>query len=165
MKTLLSSLLVATFLSTSLSGVALSQDMNAGKELAIIAYKSIDEKDRGYIDMAQFHIFGENVFVSMDADDNESIDLEEFLFWDIGMKPIAEERGASKELTTAMRVVHSFWDRNGDGKITHAEYRSSAINDFRRADIDDNAILTQDEFLSGYIIMKAIRAAIAPSVK
>lgn len=158
-------LTATTFLATPLSSTANAEDMHPGRKLAITAFQSIDEKGRGFVDMADFHNFGESVFVSMDADDNGSLDLDEFLLWDIGMKPIAEERGALSELTTAMRVVHAFWDRNGDGKITHAEHRSSALNDFRRADIDDNAILSQDEFVSGYTVMKAARAAIAPNVK
>lgn len=158
-------LMAAMLVAAPISGAANAQDMHPGKKLAITAFKSIDENERGFIDMADFHNFSENVFVSMDANDDGSIDLDEFLFWDYGMKPIAQARGASAALTTAMRVVHAFWDRNGDGKITHAEHRTSTLSDFRRADIDDNAILTQEEFVSGFTVMKALRAAIAPEIK
>ena len=32
--------------------------------------------------------------------------------------------------------------------------------DFRRADLDNDAFLTRDEFLTGYIVISAYRAAI-----
>lgn len=165
MKNLVSALLLATCMTSINASAALAEDMHPGKKLAMLAFTSIDESNRGFIDMGEFNAYGENVFVSMDADDNGKVDVDEFLEWDIGMKPIAEEAGASAAFKTAMRVVHSFWDRNGDGQMTRSEHRSSTLFDFQRADLDGDAVLTSDEFVSGFTVMKAVRAAIAPNVK
>lgn len=173
MKNLISDLLapavIATLIATGMTSItassALAEDMHPGKKLAITAFESVDDKERGFIDMGEFNAYGENVFVSMDANDDGNVDVDEFLEWDIGMKPIAEEAGAADAFKTAMRVVHSFWDRNGDGQMSRSEHRSSTIYDFQRADLDGDAVLTSDEFVNGFTVMKAARAAIAPNVK
>ena len=42
------------------------------------------------------------------------------------------------------------------------EYRQSLSADFRRADFNNDAVLTEEEFLSGFSINVAARAAINP---
>ena len=101
----------------------------------------------------------------MDADDNGKVNLDEFLIWDIGMRQYAEERDAVPAFEAALRVVHAFWDRNGDGEITRSEHRQSVLFDFQRADLNNDAVLDQGEFLGGFSINVAIRAALAPHVR
>jgi len=52
------------------------------------------------------------------------------------------------------------WDHNADGKIDRREFHKSMVWDFRRADVNDDAFLTQEEFLRGYVVNVAYRAAI-----
>lgn len=133
-----------------------------GRRLALLAFDSFDTSDRGYIDQGQFINFGSDVFVSMDSNDDTKLSLSEFLGWDYGMSLLAQEKGREAAYETALRVVFAFWDRNGDNSISKTEHRQSLNMDFRRADADNNAVLTEDEFTSGFSVMVALRAAINP---
>jgi Ca2+-binding EF-hand superfamily protein len=99
----------------------------------------------------------------MDIDQDLKLTLGEFLSFDVGMKPIAEKLGRLDSHETAMRVVFAFWDRNGDGQVSNSEMSRSLSYDFQRADLNDDARLTQGEFVTGFTIMVALRAAINPA--
>lgn len=133
-----------------------------GRDLAKLAFQSVDTAERGYIDQGEFTNFGSEVFVSMDYDENNKLSLGEFLAWGIGLEQVAEDAGRAEAYETAMRVVFAFWDRDGDNEITRKEHRQSLLADFRRADADNDALLTEDEFLLGFSVNIAARAAINP---
>lgn len=151
-------LLLAT---SAVSSVALAQE-GEGRRLAALTFSSLDTAERGYVDQGEFTTFGGDVFYSMDSDDDDKLSLSEFLNWDFGMRPVAIEAGREAAYETALRVVFAFWDQNGDGLITRTEHRRSMNADFRRADADNDAVLTQDEFIYGFSVMVALRAAINP---
>lgn len=146
-----------------LASSAFAEEKTEGRLLAELAFDSVDSEGRDFIDMGEFTNFGMSVFAGMDYDDNDKITLKELMDWDIGMKPIAEQAGRIAAYETALRVVFAFWDRNGDGDISKTEHRQSMASDFRRADGDSNAILTKEEFTTGYSVMIAMRAAINPA--
>ena len=100
----------------------------------------------------------------MDFDDNLRLTYEEFGTWDPGFSVLAEEKGKTDAYVTAIKIVFAFWDRNGDGEITTSEMRHAMNADFRRADINDDAVLTEDEYLKGFAIIVAIRAAFRPDL-
>ncbi len=152
-------LTLAAILSLS---TALAAEESEGRRLAELAFQSLDTADRGLIDQGEFSNFGGDVFVSMDADQNGSIALGEFLSWDYGMQNVASDAGREDAYETALRIVFAFWDRNGDGMVSRTEHRQSLMSDFQRADIDNDAMLSQDEFTGGFSIMVALRAAINP---
>jgi len=134
-----------------------------GRRLALLAFSQLDTAERGYIDQGDFTTFGSDVFFSMDYDESESLSLNEFINWDYGMLPLAQENGREDAYYTALRVVFAVWDRNGDNVISKTEHRQSLNVDFQRADTDNDAVLTSDEFTSGFSIMVALRAAIDPA--
>lgn len=154
---------LALALAISAATPLFAQDSNEGKNLANLAFDSLDTTGRGFIDIGEFQNFGSDVFVSMDYDDNQKINLEEFLSWDFGMRPIAIERGLENSYDTALKVVFAFWDRNGDQQISRTEHRRSLNRDFQRADLDGDATLSKAEFLGGFSVMVAIRAALVPT--
>ena len=139
-----------------------SAEETEGRRLAGLAFDSLDRANRGFVDYGEFHNFGGDVFFSMDGDESGSLSLAEFLNWDYGMLPAAQEAGREEAYDTALRVVFAFWDRNGDGEISRTEHRQSLGLDFQRADTDNDALLTREEFLSGFSVMVALRAAINP---
>ncbi|MEL6465284.1 MAG: hypothetical protein AAFQ58_09975 [Pseudomonadota bacterium] len=47
--------------------------------------------------------------------------------------------------------------------ISRTEHRQSLNFDFQRADTDNDALLTEDEFTGGFSVMVALRAAINPT--
>ena len=104
--------------------------------------------------------FGNDIFVSMDADDGGTVDWQEFTEWDFGFTFIAADAGQDRAYKTAQKILFAVWDHDGDGEIAQREYHKAMVWDFRRADVDDDAFLTRDEFLRGYVINVAYRAAL-----
>ena len=149
---------LALSLALAIPGGAFAQE---GKELAELVFEGIDSAGRGYIDMGEFTNFGGDVFHSMDYDDSGKVSLDEFLNWSAGASVIAEEKDRELAYDTAMRVVFAFWDRNGNGELTRTEHRQSLVTDFRRADLDNNMTIDKDEYLNGFSVNIAQRAAIA----
>ena len=133
-----------------------------GRNLAKLAFKSVDSAERGFIDQAEFINFGGDIFYSMDYDDNDMLSLKEFLSWGFGLEQVAAAAGRADAFDTAMRVVFAFWDLNGNGQINRTEYRRSLNTDFHRADANNDAVLSEEEFLSGFSVNVAARAAINP---
>lgn len=142
---------------------AFAQEDTDGRKLAQMAFASLDTAERGFVDQGEFSNFGGDVFASMDGDQDGQLTFSEFLSWDYGMEPVAQEAGREEAYETALRVVFAFWDRNGDNTISRTEHRQSLNFDFQRADTDNDALLTEDEFTGGFSVMVALRAAINPA--
>lgn len=140
----------------------LAEEQSEGRALAELSFESADTKERGYVDMGQMEEMRQDVFYSMDADDNGKLSEPEFLEWGYGFQNIAEEDGKTLAYNTALKVVFSFWDRNNDGAITPTEHRKAIIADFQRADLNSDAVLNKSEFLGGFSVLVAIRAALKP---
>ena len=134
-----------------------------GQRLAELTFESTDVNERGFVDIGDMVEMRTLIFVSMDWNEDDKLSVEEFLGWDYGFINIAESRGKEEARETALRVVHSFWDLNADGVVTQAEHRKATLIDFRRADLNDDAILTKDEFVSAYSVLVALRAALDPN--
>ena len=141
-------------------GSAQETDKTPGRVLAELVYGSMEDNPSGAIDLGEFVAFGRDIFTSMDYDDNGSITPEEFTQWDFGFSFIAEDTGQQRAYEAAQKIIFAIWDHDANGEITTREYHKSMVSDFGRADIDDDAFLSQDEFLSGYLINVAYRAAI-----
>lgn len=147
-------------LALAIPGAAFAQE---GKALAELSFESVDTAGRGYVDLGEFTNFGGDVFVSMDSDDNGKIVLDEFMNWGFGMAQVAEDMDQQRAYDTARRVVFAFWDRNGDGEMSRTEQRQSLVSDFQRADLDNDMTLDKDEYLNGFSINVALRAALKPT--
>ncbi len=150
----------AVLLTLPVTALAQADEVTPGRELAELIYGSIEDNPNGAADMGEFVDFGQDIFVSMDSDESGSIDLGEFTEWDFGFNFIAEDENQKRAYETAQKILFAIWDHDGDGKIGRQEYHKSMVWDFRRADTDNDAFLTRDEFLNGYIINLAYRAAI-----
>ncbi|WP_299664716.1 signal transduction protein [uncultured Ruegeria sp.] len=153
--------IIALSLSAFLTApMVLAAEENEGRRLAELAFASVDSAERGFIDMGEFTNFGSDVFVSMDGDESGKISLDEYMGWDFGLVAVAEERDRMDAYETALRVVFAFRDRDGNGEISKTEHRQSMNFDFQRADLNGDAILTESEFLNGFPVMVALRAAL-----
>ncbi len=154
--------LISIALMAALIAPAVAQDKPEGRELAELSFDSVDRLGKGYLHQGDMEAARLEIFTSVDSDESGSIELPEFLGWDYGFQNIAESNNRELAYRTALKVVFSFWDRNGDGKITQAEHRKALSVDFDRADVNDNAILEKEEFVSGFSVLVAIRAALKP---
>ena len=160
MKTFVLALSVTAALSSPSFSIA---QEGKGRLLAEQAFQNIVGSDRGWIDQGGFLNSGGDVFAAMDYDDDQKLNLGEFLFFDAGMRDVAEQAGRLEAHETAMRVVFAFWDRDGDGLVSKSEHNRSLSYDFQRADINDDAQLELEEFTNGFTLMVALRAAINPA--
>ena len=142
---------------------AVAEEKTEGRRLAELTFESVDTSGRGFVDMGQMEAQRDLIFISMDANDDGRLTEEELTSWDYGFANIAEEQDKVLAYTTALRVVFDFWDRDGDGAITQTEHRKAIFADFERADINSDAVLDQDEFLNGFGIIVALRAALKPT--
>ena len=148
----------------ALPAAAQDQSGLAGRALAETLFDGMDDSGRGRIDAGQLQTFRSSVFAGMDYDADGSVTFDEFADWDPGFRRVAEELGRGDAFTTALRIVHAFWDRDGDGGLTDAEMQFALSQDMRRADLDDDGFLTREEFLHGFAVIVAMRAAIRPDL-
>jgi Ca2+-binding EF-hand superfamily protein len=139
-------------------------DKTEGRLTAELTFASIDRSGKGYVHQGDLERFRDEVFVSMDSDDNSRLTYSEFATWDPGFSAIAAADGKSDAYVTATKIVFAFWDRDGDGVLTVPEMRFAMASDFRRADLNDDAVLSENEFLMGFAVIVAMRAAIRPDL-
>jgi len=158
MKTMLTIVVIAIGL--ALPGY--TQETSEGRNLAELSFDSVDQNEDGYVDKRESNEFGGSVFVSMDDDNSGQLSEDEFLEWGYGFQNIAEEENKELAYRTALRVVFSFWDRDGNGEVSRPEQSHAAMQDFDRADLNGDALLSETEFIGGFSIMVAIRAALKP---
>jgi len=135
-----------------------------GKLIGETIFKGMDTGNKGFVHMGDIEAFRESSFLAMDYDDNAQVTYREFAEWDPGFARVAAEVGRSDAYTTASKIIFAIWDRDGDGEMTQREMRLAINADFHRADQDGDALLTMDEFVQGFPIMIAMRAAIRPDL-
>lgn len=131
-----------------------------GQRLAYLAFTSVDENGDGEIDLGEMEKQRRSVLHSQDSNDNGVIELQEFLAWDYGFQNLAKDKNREHAYVTALKLVHHFRDRDGNGSISNTEHRLATIADFNRADDNHDAILTREEFANGFSILAAIRVAL-----
>jgi hypothetical protein len=135
-----------------------------GRYIGQTIFASMDANDRGRIHMGDLEVFRASVFAGMDSDGNGRVTYSEFAAWDPGFAAVAESVGRADAYITASRIVFAFWDQNGDGEMTDREMRIAMTQDFRRADADHDTLLTEAEFIMGFPVIIAMRAAIRPDL-
>lgn len=158
MKTLIAA--ACTALAMLASAAHAQEQKTEGRLTAELTFASIDQDAKGFLHLGDLEAFRSDVFVSMDTDNNGKLTYNEFRAWDPGFSYIAERDGKMEAYDTAIRIVFGFWDRNKNGEITESEMRFAMNTDFRRADLNGDSILSEAEFLEGFAIIVAIRAAI-----
>lgn len=135
-----------------------------GRVVGNAIFDTMDLTDRGAVHMGEIEDFRSRVFLGMDSDASRRVTYEEFAMWDPGFAQIAADLGRSGAYTTASKIIFAFWDRDANGDLDEAEMRLAMTSDFRRADLDDDGLLTRAEFIQGFPIMVAMRAAIRPDL-
>lgn len=156
-KLILSSIALAISLAPAM---AQTEESSPGRDLAETVFNSIENNPNGMLDMGEFVKFGNSIFTSMDSNDDAMIEFEEFGSFDFGFDIIADDSERGRAYETAQKIIFAFWDRDGNKKISGSEYRKAMASDFNRADESGDALLSKDEFLQGYIVNIAYRAAL-----
>lgn len=131
-----------------------------GAELANLGFESADLNSNGTVSRDEMMEQGDNIFVSMDSDDDGNLSFDEFFGWDFGFKNLAEEKGREQAYETALKMVFNIWDRDANGFVTSIEQRAGVARDFVRNDLDGDYALSRPEFLGGFLINVALRTAL-----
>jgi hypothetical protein len=153
---------IAAAIALSLPSLSVAQE-GEGRRVSEQLFEQIAGSPNAFLDQGAFTNYGRDAFAAMDYDQNNKVSLGEFLVFDTGMRAIAEAADRLDSHETAMRVVFAFWDRDGDGALGKTEMIRSLGYDFQRADQNSDARLHREEFLNGFTIMVALRAAINPA--
>ncbi len=130
------------------------------RELDELAFTSTDMNENGFLSISEMQEQGRNIFVSMDADENENLTYEEFMSWGFGKQLIAEEAGREQAYKTALRITFDIWDRNKDGEVSALEHRQGISLDAFRSDLDLDGRLSKQEFIGSFVINVALNAAL-----
>lgn len=155
-------IILLTALVLTFTTAAIAEQKSKGRVLAELSFDSMDDGGKGFLHHGDMEEGRVNIFTSMDYDENDNLDVGEFLEWDFGFANIAQDTNKLIAYRTALKVIFNLWDRNADGKITQIEHRQAVVRDFNRADINHDGLLDKDEFILGFSVLVAIRAALKP---
>ncbi|MEM9105244.1 MAG: hypothetical protein AAGC96_06275 [Pseudomonadota bacterium] len=141
-----------------LEAPALAQ--SSGKELTQITFASTDQNGDGALSVSEMSEMAQNITVSMDADEDMSVSLSEFMEWDFGFHYLAEQEDGDEGYAAVKRIMFALHDLNSDGAIDPTETRITTFWSFSRADLDNDRLLSEDEYFSAWmpvLLMKAGR--------
>ncbi|MCF6343392.1 MAG: hypothetical protein L3J15_01770 [Devosiaceae bacterium] len=153
MKKLATILLLSTLISPAIA----QSELN---ELDELAFSSTDMNADGFLSMSELQEQGVNIFISMDADEDNNLTQEEFMSWGFGKQVVAEEIGRKQAYETALRITFDLWDRNKNGLVSSLEHRQGISIDVFRSDLDLDGRLSKDEFFGSFVINVALNAAL-----
>ncbi|QPH54812.1 EF-hand domain-containing protein [Pontivivens ytuae] len=153
----------ALALSALLLNPALAQTLpqhDAGRAMGENFAQRIDADTDGIIGEGELLSFGEGVFASIDTDGDGTVSLAEMRDWRYGMADLAEFRERTQAYETSIAVLFDMFDRNNDGSVSVAEHEHALRMSSRYADLDEDGVLSWDEYLEGFIFNIAMRNAL-----
>lgn len=131
-----------------------------GRALASELFLDIDENGDGSLSLPEALAFSGVVQARLDDDNDGALTFAEFADGSSWLDELAEYRGRTDRLETALRIVYDFWDRDNGGGLSAAEHQVGALNAFTYADLDRDLRLSEDEFLGGFVFAIAMRNAL-----
>ena len=135
-----------------------------GRRIAETLFATVDVTGAGAFHTGDLEVFRRSVLAGMDADGDGSVPYAEFAAWDPGFARVAASMGRTEAHVTASKIVFAFRHLDGDGALQDREMRNALARDFRRADLDEDGFLSRDEFIGGFPVVVAMRAAIRPDL-
>lgn len=129
----------------ALPGAALAKDAKAVKDPFVLEFSQIDENADGSIVVTEFvAVFpqgGKELFALADKDKDGKLTKEEFKAW---------QDKYGKQEPEALAVRYVVIDQDKDGKVTAEEFVAvfgpKGKEVFKKADKDNNGVLSQDEW-------------------
>ena len=136
-------------------GQAAAEDL---RDVDALTFRSFDLNNDGKISRREHIRFSDLASLSMDANNDETLSIEEFLMWGIGYAHFGIQAGKTAAVEEAKRQVYGSCDLNKDGKLHGDEFSVCSLYDFYRADLDRDGALNQAEFIQEFRIIVALRA-------
>ncbi len=159
MKTQITAIVIFSALCTPLW----AQDNDTAKGLAEAQFKQTDENGDGNVTLIEYAMQGENIFVSMDTDENGTVSLQEFVSWDYGIEELAEDMNKTQAYQGARSVLFNEADENADGELTLGEMDLFMASDFVNCDANRDGYIDMTEYLNNSYVNQAFRSALMPS--
>lgn len=140
----------------ALPNAALAWD--SGEELSQVIFGSVDSSGNGLLDFGEIAHMSQSIAYSADSDEDERVSLEEFMAWDFGYAYLAEREDGAEGFAMTKRIMFAVADLDSDAEIDEREWRLNTRWSFERADADGDALLTEDEFISGWTPIVMLKA-------
>jgi hypothetical protein len=121
-------------------------------------FASTDLNSDGKIARREVIHFVDLVFLSIDADGDETVTLEEFKAWDTGYVHAAAAMDKAEAFDQGKEAVYQALDLNEDRTVEHEEMSTAALYYFYTADVDKSRFLDQEEFTQEFEVLKNLRA-------
>lgn len=131
-------------------------------QLSTAVFEGMDNGGKGYLNNGDLLGMRADVFASMDYNEDEKLTLDEWTGWGFGFSNLAEDLGRVQAFEAARQIAFDLYDRDKDGAISVAEHKYGVAAEFRRADLNGDAKLSEKEFIGGFSILVAIRSALMP---
>lgn len=129
-------------------------------DVASRLFISQDENNDNLIKMSESDNYAQLAFISMDSDEDGSINREEFLAWDPGFIVVGQRAGKSKDVNAVKMQAFTAADTDGSDSVDLKEMTTVTQSGFFIADADENAALTFEEFTDGFPIVAYIGMAL-----
>lgn len=112
-------------------------------------FQALDTDADGRLSAAEAAEWRETVFVTMDADDDNRLSLEEYMTVQLGQGADPDQRGPRYEERQAEKeAAFVEMDEDGDGFVTREQFLAGGEQNFSDADADGDGYVTLPEFIA-----------------
>lgn len=124
-------------------------------------FKSHDANSDGKVTSKEMDTYAQTAFTSIDANDSNSIDRQEFLDWDPGYAYVAAQTGKGNIVEALKMQAFTTADTDGSDSVDSAEIAAIAKSNFAVTDADESGAISLKEFVDGFPIAAMISAAVS----
>ncbi|MEO0329788.1 MAG: hypothetical protein AAF217_14465 [Pseudomonadota bacterium] len=146
----------------ALSTISVAKDSMAqdtANELSAVTFSSTDTNEDKELSLSELTEMAMNIAISMDSDDDLIINKSEFMEWDFGFHYLAEEKGDGDRYAAVKRVMFAVQDLDSGGSINPRELRINTYWSFLRADLNNDRVLSEAEYLKAWMPILMMKAA------
>lgn len=122
---------------------------------------AMDANNDGRISPVEMDSAARAVFASMDVDGDGALTEGEMTGWEHGMAHLAAFRGRSQAYDAAMGMVFEMLDRDMSGTVDAAEHARGMRAAWALADRDGDGVMSHAEFRDGFVVTAALRRGLA----
>jgi EF hand len=155
--------MIAALLGASCPVLSMTGTPAAAQDVSTIdarIFTSTDLTGDGTISRRESVIYTDLVFVSMDANSDGELTMEEYAGWDPGYFLLAQEQGRESQFDAAKERNFQSLDLNGDGALEFEEYSVAMLYDFYKADVNQDRGPSQQEFVEEFRVLNEVRSAL-----
>ena len=136
--------------------------VDAARAAIETAAAEMDADGDGRITAAELQDGHAALFTSVDADASGEILRDELIGWEFGLGEMAAFRDRAQGFEAAMGMVFDLFDRDGDHGITAQEIAEGLVQAHAFADRDGDGALSYAEYRSNFVVNVALRNAMVP---